>query len=198
MPPEHAAIVGQSMTDALIARRDRLDEAAAELYRAVFSVADVQATDAGEELRVTRGLDDRVTLTVTPLGGDVPTYLRSFESSETSEIRIYMQGGDDVVVLEGGGADGILLRVMGGGGSDTFRDESWRPQSQTILYDGGARTSFPTLGSAKIRRTSPTRPLSWFELDRDLDWGTLTIPQPIASYDGDRGLVISPGLKHDR
>jgi hypothetical protein len=198
MPPEHVAIVGRSMTDALIARRDRLDEAAAELYRVVFSVADVQGTDAGEELRVTRGLDDRVTLTVTPLGGGVPTYRRTFESSETSEIRIYMQGGDDVVVLEGGGADDVLVRVVGGGGSDTFRDESWRPQSQTTLYDGGARTTFPTLGSAKVRRMSPVRPLSWFELDRDLDWGTLTVPQPTASYDGDRGLVLSPGLKHDR
>ena len=198
MPPEHVAVLGEQLTSALIARRDRLPEAAEALYRVVFHVADVQGTDADEELRVTRGFDDRVTLTITPTGADEPTYQRAFPASETSEIRVYMGDGDDVVVLDGGGADDVVVRVVGGGGADRFVDVTRAPQSATYLYDGGDATEFPTTGSARIRRTSPERPFAWFELDRDLDWGTLTIPQPTASYDPDRGLVISPGLQHDR
>lgn len=199
MPPEHVAVVGSEMTDALVRRRDRLPEAADAFYRVVFSVPDIRATDAEEELRVTRGGDGLVTVTLTPSDDPgSPTFRRAFSEEETSEIRIYLRGGDDNVVLEGAGAEGILVRVVGGGGEDRFRDESRRPQSQTILYDDDDDTHFPTTGAARVRRSDPDPPYSWFDLDRDLDWGTLTVPQPTASYDADRGLVLAPGLTHDR
>jgi hypothetical protein len=198
MPPEHVAVLGDELTAALIARRDRLPEAAEELYRVVFGVADVQGTDADEEVRVTRGFDDLLTVTITPEGSDTPTFQRAFLASETSEIRIYMLGGDDVAVLDGGGAESVVVRVVGGSGADRFVDASRVPRSRTYLYDAGEATEFPARGGARIRRASPDRPYAWFESRRELDWGTLTIPEPTASYDPDRGLVLAPGLKHDR
>ena len=196
MPPEHVEVIGEEMVEALQLRRDRLPRAAEELYRVVFWYPDIHGTDAGEELEVTRGAGQ---VTVKIEAPDASTrFRRVFTPSETEEIRIYLQGGDDRVVLRGGGEDDILVRIVGGGGRDSFHDESWMPQPRVILYDGGDRTRFPVTGGVRIERSDPDRPWSWFGLDRDLDWGTLTIPQPTASYDADRGLVLVPGLKHDR
>ncbi|MDX1493089.1 MAG: BamA/TamA family outer membrane protein, partial [Longimicrobiales bacterium] len=90
----------------------------------------------------------------------------------------------------------ITVRVVGGGGRDVFRDEVSGPAGATLLYDGGAETAFLPGGSATLVRASHSPPLSWWEERRELDWGTQTIPQPTASYDDDRGLVLMPGLDY--
>jgi hypothetical protein len=199
MPSEHVAVIGEDMTAALMSRRDYLGEASEALYRIVFSKPDIQGTDDAEELRVTRDADGSVAVSLQPLAdGRTPTFQRSFSPQETSEIRIYMHGGDDRIVLEGGGAQDVLIHIMGGGGADTFMDDTSGPQSGTVLHDGGQGTVFPATGTIEVRRSSPSRVFSWFELDRDLDWGTLAIPQLTGGFDEDRGLVLVPGIRQDR
>ena len=203
MPPEHVSIIGEEMTRALLRRRDELREAAEDLYRVVFSVADVQGSDQADEMRLTRGVDGFLTITLgSPSGDGAPMLQRTFSGAETSEIRVYLHDGDDTVILDGPGWDGILVRIMGGDGHDTLRDETFRLQPRTILYDSehdsGPGSPIATSETVTVRRSSPQPPLSWFEDRRDLDWGSLTIPRPTASYDKDRGLMLAPGLVHDR
>jgi len=197
MPREHVAVIGDEMRDALRRRRDHLPEAAAVLYGIVSGVADIHGTDAAEGLRVAWDPVGNVSVTLTPReGGSTPTFQRTFIVGETSEIRIYLHGGDDEAVLEGEGADGIRVRVIGGGGHDRFVDRTGR--SHAVLYDGDADTDFPGAGDARVRRRAALRPFSWFNETRTLDWGSLARPEPTASYDVDRGLVLAPGLEYDR
>jgi hypothetical protein len=198
MPLEHAALIGETLRQALSTRRDHLPEAASELYRIVFTYADIHVTDVAERLEVDRRQDGEVSVTITALGAE-ETFRRTFDPSETSEVRIYLHGGPDEAILTGNGRDGILVRIVGGGGVDRFVDRSTGSHRRTILYDPGSATEFPESSDARIQRRAAPRPFAWwFDTDRTLDWGTLTIPQPEMSYDEDRGLVVVAGLKHDR
>lgn len=197
MPPEHQAIVGDGMRQALMLRRDHLAEAADELYGIVFDYADVHTTDAAETLEATRHDDGSVTVSVTTTA--TPVFHRTFRPDETSEVRVYLHGGADVVRIAGEGPDDILVRIIGGGGRDRFDVTEADAGDGFILYDGGDGTTFPNVGRADIRRHDAPRPYSWwFEEERVVDWGSLTKPLPRASYDDDRGLVIMPGVRHRR
>ncbi|NNF12917.1 MAG: BamA/TamA family outer membrane protein [Gemmatimonadetes bacterium] len=197
MPPEHYSLIGAELTTALQARRDHLDLAASRLYEVVFDYADIHATDAAETLSVTRYRDASVEVIITVEGGQA-AFRRTFVPEETSEVRVYMRGGADEVFLRGEGAEDITVRVLGGGGRDSFHDESAGPGGRTIVYDAGEETRFPDSDRVSIRRSAPSRPMAWFEDRRELDWGSQTIPQPTASYDDDRGLMLSPGIDYRR
>ncbi len=195
LPPEHHALVGAELTGSLRARRDHLGEAADRLYDVVFRYADIFATDEAEALAVVRSVDGSVDVALRRDGGS-PDFQRTFAEAETKEVRVYLRGGADDAVFLGEGATGVTVRVVGGGGRDSFRDEMTGPAGTTVLYDSGEETRFPDSGRVSIRRRSPARPMAWFEDRRELDWGTQTIPQPTVSYDDDRGLVVSPGVDY--
>lgn len=196
MPREHVAVLGNDMMRALRNRRDHLREAAEVLYDIVFGVADIQGTDVSETLMVTRNSNGTVSVNLVPTSDTAPTFQRVFRAEETSEIRIYLHGGDDQVVLDGEGAEGIRVRIVGGGGQDHFTTTNARFRAD--LYDGDADTDFPSGREILIQHREVPRSFSWFFEERTLDWGALTRPEPSVSYDADRGLVIMPGLAHDR
>lgn len=206
MPIEHQAIVGADIRQALLVRRDRLEEAADVLYRIVSSHADVHTTDADELLEAIRQGDGSVSVRVTAasVASTEPVFERTFHPDETSEIRVYLHGGADVARVAGAGPDDIRVRIIGGGGRDTFEIAGTEAAASHagrgfILYDGGDNTVFPSGGHADIQRRNVPRPYSWwFEEERIVDWGSLTKPLPRASFDDDRGLVIVPGIRHRR
>jgi hypothetical protein len=71
-----------------------------------------------------------------------------FDPSETEEIRLYVLGGDDKVVVSGESGSSIPVRVIGGTGDDELVDQSrvsgalWGflpftsvPAAMTFFYD---------------------------------------------------------------
>jgi hypothetical protein len=90
-------VEGDFVLGSLISRRDGLPEASSELYALLARESYVHATDAAH---------------------------RRFERAETSEIRLYLHGGDDRVVFRGEGGFPIKVRVIGGPGDDEFRFET--------------------------------------------------------------------------
>src|SRR5690606_23920614 len=69
--------------------------------------------------------------------GAMPYFQRRFMPGETREIRVYMQGGDDVVRVTGHAEESIRVRVLGGGGDDDLVDSS-------TVARGGWATRFYT------------------------------------------------------
>ena len=112
----------------LQAHRARLPAWADQYYRFLARAVDVVGTDAPEEFAVQRLSDAQTQVTVyerpaTGLRGAV-RYQRTFQTDETSEIRLYGQGGADVFSLRGTVGHGPVVRVVGGEGVDTLRDSS--------------------------------------------------------------------------
>jgi hypothetical protein len=90
------------------------------------------------------------------------------------------------------------VNVIGGGGVDHFFDRSSAEPGANVFYDDGEGTSVVSGTGTQWHQRSVSRAFSWHEEDRTLDWGHSWAPDPRFSYDGDRGLVLSAGLRYYR
>jgi len=121
---------GDWLAAALKSRRDDLTRASDKYYRLQVSYVDVRLSDKREYVEVNRVDDERVEVTAwrrnkdsgEPEGG--PVYQRTFFTSETNEIRIYLLGSDDKAIVRGNVGSSIKVRIIGGKGDDELIDES--------------------------------------------------------------------------
>ncbi|HUF49291.1 MAG TPA: hypothetical protein VMN60_00570 [Longimicrobiales bacterium] len=178
MPPEYQRHATAYLLDALLLRRDRLHEPAAEFYEMVAREADVHGTAEAERAEIERYEDGSVEVrlyagaaaaviaqdgTVRPAppaerSTATPYFQRRFVPGETREVRVYMHGGDDQVRVTGESSSDILIRVIGGAGDDVLEDVSRlrTGATGTVFYTargddrvtGGAHTRIDPRGYA--------------------------------------------------
>lgn len=131
MPDEHRALGGARIARLLRARRDDLPRAAERVYRTLAREPEVHGTDAAEVAWVDHGRDGvEVRLHRADLPEAAPHFRRRFVAAETREVRVFLRGGDDRVVVSGAGA--VRVRVLGGAGDDLLED---RGTARTLFYD---------------------------------------------------------------
>ncbi|MBR9988865.1 MAG: hypothetical protein KFH98_03865 [Gemmatimonadetes bacterium] len=136
MPPEYLTRAAPRIRPGLRARRAQLPEIAAEFFAMVSHEADVHATDESDYAEVARLADGSVEVRLS-VPGSAPYFQRRFIPAETREIRLYLMGGDDEVIVRGTASFSIPVRVIGGAGDDVMVDSS-------RVADGGRHTVFYT------------------------------------------------------
>ena len=198
LPASHYEISGPELTRALRQRRESLGEAAGELYRVVFRYPDLHGSDSADVLSLERLEEGAVRVTLGGASAAARQYSRTFVPGETREIRIYLYGGNDEVLVTGDRRSPIRVHVIGGGGVDRFVDRSIAGPGMNVFYDDGEGTGVVSGPSTRWQRRRVSRPFSWHEEERTLDWGHSWAPDPHISYDGDRGLVLAAGLTYNR
>lgn len=111
-PPRYYALDGADLTRALRRRRDDLPQAAWRLYRLLAQNAEVYATDASETVVATRDSSGALDLVIREreLGG-AEYFHRRFSPTSTKEVRLFLGGGADSVLIRGT-AEGPKLRVI--------------------------------------------------------------------------------------
>ncbi|MFN2601553.1 MAG: hypothetical protein ABR582_02225 [Gemmatimonadaceae bacterium] len=137
MPHEYAAssrVIGEKVK----ARRDGLRAEADHYYDILSRVVDIHATDSADKATVVRSADGIVDIQIQH-GNDPPWFSRRFNAAETSEIRLYLHGGDDNAVVTGNVRSSIPVRIIGGNGNNTLVDQSvvGGHRNPTRLYDVG-------------------------------------------------------------
>jgi hypothetical protein len=193
MPAEYRAVDGSRMAHALKRRRDNLRAAADRFYRLLAREVAVHATDEGEIATVDRRSDGSVDFALARRSNarDAgPYFRRRFNSRETSEIRVYLHGGDDRVVVRGDGR-GLTLRFIGGDGSDEVIDSS-RAGGVRFYTADGDRAGGPAPVKVDRRefvlppKRTPTElpPRDWGQLWRAVTW---------ANFGPDVGFFIGGG-----
>ena len=191
LPPEMHERDAAELVRILRARREGLDRAARDFYRRLAREADVWTTDQGERVLAVRE-GGALDLAIYPAGGAAePFYRRRFVSDETREVRLYLQGGDDRVVLTGRGG-GPLLRVIGGGGSDHVADSSLGGPVE--IYDPDADTRSEGVHRHGIDR----RPYADYLVSDSTrwpprDWGTMWRPTLWLNVEPEVGLFLGGG-----
>ena len=176
LPDEWEPHAADELFSGLQARRQGLDDVAAEFFAMVSHEANVHATAEAELAEVERLADGSVEVRLygpdamaaapvaavspsppadraggSPDAAAAPYFQRRFLPSETREIRLYMLGGDDVVRVMGTAQQSIRVRVIGGGGDDMLVDSS-------AVAQGGWATRFYTAhGNDRVVRASGTR-----------------------------------------
>src|SRR5262249_33060022 len=127
-PPEFFAKDGARLLAGLKSRRDELPAQAERFYRYINHSVDVFCTDAHERVDAHRLPNGDLELTVRQASTDealaAPYFHRIFDSKVTEDVRLYLHGGNDEVVVTGGREGKVLLRVVAGGGADALDDSA--------------------------------------------------------------------------
>ena len=154
MPPAMYAQEGDRIVRDLKSRRDLLAEASLELYGIYAEDVDIYASDKPEYAQIKRNSDGTVALRIYRMSNGrssreaEPFYSRVFDPEHTSEIRLYLQGGNDYAVISGTLAGDMNVRVIGGKGKDRITDRvtvssgGFGTKARNYLYDGGTGTVF--------------------------------------------------------
>lgn len=193
LPPEYYARDGVWMERTLKARRDELRDQADRFYRLLAWQVDVHATDKSEVAEIDRHDDGSVTVRLsrrerTPGLADPPYYQRTFRPRETHEVRLYLHGGADHVVVRGTGPRQIIMRVIAGPDATELVDSSRagvqfydpRPSDHVVRGPGTHWSRDP------YRDPPSTEPDS----EPPRDWGTSFDPALELSGQPDVGLVV--------
>jgi hypothetical protein len=215
MPPEHYAIIGPNMVESLRARRDALSEIVRTYYETVAAVVDVQASDQSELLEIRRRSDGGVEVRLYRGGPDQvamtgnarnvarvrrPFYQRLFVPSETEEIRIYMHGGDDRIVVTGPNTAGaIKVRIIGGDGADELIDSSADSRSELVtwFYDDEGPANHVIAGRSTqvddrpfIPPPRPAKPGLTGDKALWRDWGKTSGFMPAIDFRANTGFIV--------
>jgi hypothetical protein len=137
MPREYAAS-SRPIAGIVKVRRDHLPEIADRYYGILSAVADVHGTDVSEKATIVRSGDGIVDVRM-QFRNHAPWFSRRFDGRETSELRIYLHGGNDTVMVTGDAQRSIPIRVIGGNGDNAFADLSTvgGRKNPTLFYDDG-------------------------------------------------------------
>lgn len=192
MPPEYFAKDGRRLLAGLKSRRSRLPEQADRFYRFINGTADVFGTDQAEEVTAHRDPSGDLELIVGVAPGQ-PYYRRRFRHLETNEVRLYLLGGDDRVVVTGGRHGGVLLRVIGGAGRDLLDD----------TQGGGTRFSSADADDQVNAGPGTHRDRHPYEAPRNpsaewippRDWGRQTYPAFRLTYEPDLGVLLNASVR---
>jgi len=155
LPAEVYDIAKNEITDKLKSRRDKFKEASEEFYELVNVSTDIYTTDKNDlvliEFNPILGIglplpENEKDLTrisvfkkennaVDKKGGLIKQKL--FDNSITDEIRIYLQDGDDDVVIWGKCDISPKIRIIGGDGKDEIKNNS---DENILFYDDGKKS----------------------------------------------------------
>jgi len=202
-PPEYYPSRGPTLEVQLRRRRDRLVDAARTYYAFLSHQVEINSTDAPEDLQVTVRDDGGVRVTIRVRADiDVPAsrrvYLdRLFVPGETRDVRIYLHGGDDRVVVRGAGPSPMTIRIIGGGGDDRFADSSAAGAAHIEFHDGRGHNTFLGNGCTRIDRRRSIRPQPTTPGPHEyvLDFGRTSIPLPVLAFNDDFGAVLGMGIQ---
>lgn len=214
LPPEHYKISGKGLIRKLKARRDRLHHISAKYYRRINKLIDVFTGDRDDFVEVHRENNKKTTVKVfkrSKKKGEKkgkPLYHKIVDNRLTSEIRIYMEGGDDRAEVTGVVDSGPTVRVVGGKGNDEFIDKSMvkgfflyltpfrDAETKTAFYDSGEKTIFQKGPGTKVDRGTVPKPETDLEkyepIQRDRD--SEIYGAPIISFNSDDGLVYGGNI----
>ncbi|GAB3572959.1 hypothetical protein [Hymenobacter daeguensis] len=189
---------GPTVLAKLQAHRQHLPAWADQYYRFLAREVDVAGSDGAELFEVLRQDDAHTQVTVYELSkngqrGSV-RYQRTFQTAETREIRLYGQGGADVFALHGKVQHGPVVRVVGGEGLDTLRDNS-RVRSgrrRVTAYDVPAGLAVAVQGPDTKMRLSARPEVNQY--NREAFQYAFAGPLYPWNYNVDDGLFVGLGL----
>jgi len=194
LPPEYFRKSGPALTRALERRRNHLRQISDRYYALVAGVVEVHATDERDLVDIERLGGGRVSVRLSADPAATPYYRRTFDGRETEEIRVYLHGGDDRLIVRGaaGSGGGPRLRVIGGGGNDELTDSSRAGRTQ--FYDDRGNNRFVTgHGTSVDRRHYEEPPRDTSTLGRPRDWGSRWMPLTWVAYSPDFGVFVGAG-----
>jgi hypothetical protein len=193
LPPEVFPISGELLIKYLQARRDHLVDFAKEYYTILARQVDIVATEKKERIEIVGNDPDHLTVKLFDLDHDgkpkpAPFYTRTFNASETKEVRLYGRNGNDQFVASGTAANKTTIRLIGGPKRDSF-DIPSSFNSPVKIYDDHENV-FRTAGKTRLKLSDDSAVhLFNYAAYKDDKNGI----QPVASYSNEDRLYVGLG-----
>ncbi|UOG77079.1 hypothetical protein MTX78_10845 [Hymenobacter tibetensis] len=141
-PPEVYALAGQEFNDKLRSRRDQLPAVADKFYELLARTVEIPGTDSPERFVVDVPTPNQLRVSVYQLAYACPDSLvgqRTFQVGETSTLRLFGLGGQDVFEVRALPATGITLHIYDGAGQDIVQAplKSSPTRTRITVFDSG-------------------------------------------------------------
>lgn len=205
LPDVHYDIAADELISKLKSRRDKLFQMSEEFFKLINRQLDIYASREDDLIIVNRIDDTKTEVKVYRVEDEkVPRYHRVFQNEYTKDIRIYMQEGDDRVIVRGEVDCSPDVRLIGGPGKDEFTDSSKVNgfllgviplpvnNDKTLIYDSGGRTIINKGPSTSVDRSYypiPEDPLVRYQPPLP-DRGSEIVVHPYLSMDTDNGFIF--------
>lgn len=196
LPPNIYELHAKETITKLKQRRDNLQQSAKDYYYFLSKEVNVVGTMQKEFFEVTRMNDDstRVAVYSVDKSGEPSQtiYQRVFENANTKEIRLYGFGGDDKFNVTGNAGRSILIRIIGGNGTDSVIDNSTvnGGGKKTKLYDNNENT----FGSGKELKKYISQDTLKNNYARQLFKYNYFAPKFTPGYNPDDGVYLGGGI----
>ena len=213
MPWQMNEICGEELFNKLQSRRDSLHVTADIFYELTNCYADFYGSDKDEFLLMDRVNDEQVRVEIYKRDGDKlapkgpALHAKTYHVDTTREVRVFLFGGTDAVLVRGNVHESIRLVVDAGGGADLLVDSSYvhghwltvtpfsSARKLTKFYDEGKNTE--VIAGPSTDFYDFKRPRSEDEIlrnepiieNRGHAFGVL----PVLAFTSDDGLTIGIG-----
>lgn len=188
---------GARVIRALKTRRRTLVRNARDHYKFLSRAVDVPASDKDELFEVKRLANGDVELQMFNINKENKKgkkfYERTFRHGETKEIRLYGRGGNDEFEVEGDARKSILIRIIGGDGTDTLRDKSVVRglRRKTFFYD--VRSKNEIISKGEVRDLTSTNSVVNIYDRKAFKYNRLA-PLLYGNFNADDGLFFGGGF----
>lgn len=202
LPPPAFAVMGERVINGLEARRDDLERIARRHYDVLARNVDVTGTDGDEFFEVKRLNKEETEVSVydREKGKKVKGkryYHRVFKLSETKEIRIYGQEGNDEYRIDGNVRRGIRVRIIGGTEKDKIQDSSRVAGCghRTVVYETGFGDKSNKLRLGKEARLVRSTRADALDYEREEYVQDVLMPLVSIGANPDDGLFLGGGFR---
>lgn len=182
-------------------RRDNLGKEANKYYEFLANHVDIPATDKHEQFDIVEQDSGKLSVTIHKIKKDGKEeqviYHRVFDPKVTKEVRLYGLDGDDIFNVTGTHASPIKVRMIGGGGVDSFYvDKNLHNRGHIYVYDRkDKKNMLPDGGDAKLRLGKDS---TVNKFDRESFKFDNTGPIVLANYNPDEGVILIGGILLER
>lgn len=192
-PKEIYELNGEKIIVKLKKRRDDLRLYAREFYEFQATIVTVLGTEKADKIVIERLSEDQTKVTlfrVSKKKREVKGkyYERTFNATETKEIRVYGLGGKDEIEVTGD-FKGIKTRIIGGEGDDVFDVQSGK---KTIIYDNVTGTQITNAGGASVRTSDNNEGINRY--NRSEFKYNVAAPMFFGGFNPDDGILIGGGV----
>jgi Omp85 superfamily domain len=196
-PVEIKGYTQASITAKLKERKKYFEEEMMTYYRFLSKQVTIYGSDKKELFDVERSGSDSVTVTIYKINKDGKVkqrlYHRVFLSEVTKEVRLYGLGGDDQFHIHGEGGGAITVRIIGGPGNDSYKNEAKAPAGKTKIYDlSTEKNSFTGDGSYRAFLSKDPAVNATNKLGFKYN---VVAPLLSVSYNPDDGVYLGAGFK---
>ncbi len=194
LPRSAYQLRGKKLAAQMKERRNHIPKAMETFYRFANKRVDIQGTDKHEFLEIRSNKSGGLHVSAKKINkeGEVKDMLldKDYDPSITKEIRLYLQGGNDSVLIDNPDSR-IKLRIIGGKGSKSYNLVSSR--RKVNLYDRLKTDKISGQGNRFRKHLSNDSSNTAFI---PVNLYNITMPLITAGYNLDDGFIFGLGFKH--